>query len=357
MFDPPNDKSYKVANVLHKLHSPVGLDELRPPSYQGSSTSGVVLGVASMKHHMTDEGWQIQQGLYEAGYELCGFELPTNSVDIPHILKFLKPGIVVIQDKREWDVQAGDFREARARFNRCEALAIRPDVFRMTIFKDTHQRPSYHHAAANEIGCHAWIVYYHPDIVKHLSGFTRRQHMVRTYHSLDPKCVPPYHNRRTGCIISGALSSHYPLRQRLVKKSLHLPETTVVRHPGYHRKGCTTPRYLRQLCGYKVAICTASIYGYALRKIIESTAAGCVVITDLPSDEVLPEIDNNLVRVHPDIQTRQVTDIVRYCLAKYDPERQREYAQRATTWYNYRAIGQRLAADIELMRVTYNDRK
>ena len=126
-------------------------------------------------------------------------------------------------------------------------------------------------------------------------------------------------------------------------------------HPGYHRQGCATPVFLKALSQYKVAICTTSIYGYALRKLCEATAAGCIVVTDLPVDEVLPVIDGNLIRLHPDTPTKEVAALLRRLYEGYDPERQRFFSEQACEWYDYRAMGIRLAADIERLKNAYND--
>lgn len=322
----------------------------------------VGLAVLSMKDHTTDEGWQIFQSLEHAGYQLWGHCLPKNSTRIPIILDISNPLTMVIQDKREWDTRPGDFRDPYARFNQVHYLKDRHDIFKLTILKDAHQRPDYHMKAADEVGCHAWIVYYNQEIVSHLAPYVRPQHLIRTWHTIDRDLVPKYvspneqddKDRRRGCIISGALSSAYPLRKRLVTAIKLLPDTTYLPHPGYHRDGCCTPQYLQTLARYKVAICTASRYGYTLRKIIEATACGCMVITDLPCDEVLPKIDGNLVRVTPDITPDIMADVVKVCLDRYDPRTQSIYSRLACEWFDYRAMGIRLANDIEWMRSNYN---
>jgi hypothetical protein len=114
---------------------------------------------------------------------------------------------------------------------------------------------------------------------------------------------------------------------------------------------------MEELSRYKVAICTSSIYGYALRKIIEATACGCRVITDLPSDEVLPLIDDNLVRLecnHPTEAVKEVTRLLPELYDSYNPDTQLELATRAKVWYDYHPTGVRLALQIEAMRREYN---
>jgi hypothetical protein len=97
------------------------------------------------------------------------------------------------------------------------------------------------------------------------------------------------------------------------------------------------------------------MWGHAFRKIMEATACGCRVITDLPTDEVLPHIDDNLIRVHPSISPSEMTEIVREECEHYDPEFQCHLAAEACTYYDYRAVGLKLANDIEDLRQRYNN--
>lgn len=333
------------------------LTELPAPSYKPSSGSltspRLGLAVESMKRHMTDEGWQIFEGLESAGYYLCGYGLsnPLTALDV--ILRY-DPATLVIQDKREWDVVRGDFREPRARFTNLAYLRDRQDVFRVTILKDAHQRPHYHEEAAREMGCHAWIVYYHPDRVLKYAPYVRERHLIRTYHTIDSTLVPEYSpDREYGCLLSGAISSAYPLRERLYRNRLHLPSTLILEHPGYHRNGCQTPRFLKFLSRFKVAICTASKYQYALRKMIEATAAGCVVLTDLMEQDCLPEIDGNLVRIPSGSSVPFVRDTIERLIAEYNPERQKYYSDCAKLYYDFREEGKRLSQKIEDLRCSY----
>lgn len=342
-----------LADILVRVKSPENISELLIPPYQGTIGRGVMLAVEDMRRHMTDEGWQIAHGLEHAGYALTGFNLPIPLTDTRAILAELAPGVVVVQDKREWDVDEEDFREKRARFTNVEELASQTDVFKLTILKDAQARPEYHRDSAQEIGCHAWIVYYHPVIVKHVAPYVRIQHLVRTYHSLDSKLVPDFNYDRRKCFLSGAVSGAYPLRRKLAIDCALLYHTEFLSHPGYHRDGCTTARYLETLNRFKVAICTSSIYGYALRKIIEATACGCRVITDLPVEEVLPHIDNNLIRVSSEISIPEINTVIQKALESYCYEEQKEYATWAKSWYDYGAVGKRLAQDIETIRTNY----
>lgn len=351
--------SRSIKELLREIPSP-RIEPSKAPDYDPfpvPSPTRVGLAVESMRRHMTDEGWQVFDALQQSGYRLCGYDLPGNLTDTREILRATNPSVVVVQDKREWDTRPGDFREERAKFTNLSSLEEREDIFKLTILKDSQQRPEYHKQSADEIGCHAWIVYYHPTIVSHLAPYVRTNHIVRTYHSLDSSLLPEYSpDLRNGCLLSGAVSNAYPFRSALVRGAGLLPQTSYFPHPGYHRNGSATPSFLRLLCQYKVAICTSSKYGYALRKLVEATAAGCIVITDLPQDEVLPEIDGNLVRVTPDFTPRRLGKIILTLINDYNPERQEFYARRARAWYDYRMVGRRLANDIETLRSNYNGR-
>jgi hypothetical protein len=355
------------ANRIVQLGKPL----YHPPADTDLSTrSNVALAVSSMRDHMTDEGYQIMTGLEYNGYALAGHGITTrinhprpteyhSLTNVPTIIDIANPCTLVLQDKREWDVQPGNFRDPLARFHNVSCLRDRPDIFKLTILKDAHQNPTYHRESADEIGCHAWIIYYHPDIVHHLAPYTRREHLIRTYHTVNLNHTPEFApaKDRFGCLLSGAIGrGTYPLRSRLVQNLHILPQTTHMPHPGYHRKGCHTPVFLNALNQFKVAICTSSIYGYALRKIIEATACGCIVITDLPSDDVLPGgIDNNLMRVSPNIPILVMKDLIWACISGYDEERQRHYAGLARSYFDYRIMGFRLAYEIEQMRRRYNE--
>lgn len=336
---------------------------LPTPDYFGhppgpSPNTRVGLAVESMKRHMTNEGWELFSGLGSAGYELHGYGIGLSLVDVRNILALDNPHTVLVQDKREWEGLTADrSRDPRMRFHNLEGLKNNPYVFKGTVLKDAQHNPEYHRSSAEEIGCHFWVVYYHKDIVYHLAPYVRREHLIRTYHTVNKDIVPPYghFDRTSKALFSGAISNAYPMRQ-IIHQSLpslqeeveHLP------HPGYHRSGCETPQYLAKLSQYKVAICTSSVYGYALRKIIEATACGCRVITDMPCDDVLPMIDNNLTRVSPTISMDDLARLIRHLCREYRPDQQKWYADCAKAYYDYRVSGNRLAQDIESLRLMYN---
>lgn len=327
---------------------------LPPPVFREANLSNkLVLGVHSMQDHTTDEGWQITHGLSLSGYTHCGHLLEESSTSVPELIEKHNPGTMVIQDVREWDVQSKDFRDMDARFTDVEEMKRHEEIFRVTILKDAHQRPDYHREFCDRMGIHAWVIYYNPSIVKHLAQYVRPEHLIRTTHSLDKDIIPEFsEDREFGCLFSGAVSNAYPLRQRIMKFSKLLP-MKVHKHPGYHRNGCVVPEFMKMLNTFKVSICTSSRYGYALRKLIESTACGCRIITDLPTNEVLPVIEENLIRVNVNAGANEIKRAIDDAVDTYDYDRQRELAIRSIEYYDYRTVCMRLANDIQLMKERY----
>ena len=330
--------------ALCEMFSPARVALPRYPYYAHRQGKPLVLGVSSMNDHMTDEGYQITFGLSKHGFVHCGYGLPEPETDVRRLIEKYDPPIVVIQDKREW-FPSNDFRDRNAEFKNYQDLAKDDNIFKVTILKDAHQRPEWHKQFAEEIGCHAWIVYYAERLVKHFQPYIHQDALLRTYHTLRHAHLPDtWPTDRAGTLLSGAVSNVYPLRQRLMRSGLPI---SVLRHPGYHRKGCATPDYLRTLSQFKVAICTSSQYGYALRKIIEATAVGCKVITDLPTDDVLPLIDNNLVRIHPDCNIRDVGRYIYELEQSWDHDEQVAMATLAQMHYCMFSQTGTLAANIK----------
>jgi hypothetical protein len=346
-----------TADVISRLTECQQFHPLKAPTYDALSKVGprLVLGVEEMKRHMTDEGWQIQRALEMQGWRLCGYNLPEPCTEVTSLVNRYEPSVVFVQDKREWDYQdqRRAFGDRRAHFFNTSVLKSYTDIFKVTVLKDSHARPHYHAKAADEIGCHAWIVYYHPDIVHHTASYIRREHLIRTYHTVDPESIPPFDYERGGILMSGALSTAYPLRVRLYNERGQFPEMQYIKHPGYHANGSWTGLYLQSLNHAKVSICTSSRYGFALRKIIESVACGAIPVTDLPVDDVLPHIDGALVRVPPDITTAELRAVCLRLEQTYDLHERRSLADTAKMFYSPVYQGTLLDANIHRLMATY----
>lgn len=350
---------YRIQDLMGRWRAIEVIEPDRPPEYHHhDGPVRLVFGVESMRRHITDEGWQLQDGLEHVGYLGVGDQMSLDLTDVRESLSLFgsNVSVAVMQDKREWDRERDSCFEPQSHFENSAALAEHPEIFKLTVLKDHHADPQYHQKAAREIGCHAWLHYYHPTIASGLARWLRPQHMIRTYHTINRDELPPWRTaeERCGAILSGAmLKRYYPLRVRIRRNIFRIPHGFVTGHPGYNANGCRTPTYLAMLSRYRIAFCTASVFGYSLRKLTEATAVGCVVITDLPQDDVIPAIDQNLVRIHPDISIDELAELVGSLHAHYDEERQRELARLAIERYDYRLEGLRLSREIERMRKNY----
>jgi len=109
-------------------------------------------------------------------------------------------------------------------------------------------------------------------------------------------------------------------------------------HPGYNNHGTDVNNYLKLISSYKVHIATASKYGFALRKIMESVACQCVCITTLPQYDVLPEIDDCLIRITNDIPLADLGIIIENAVRTYNPEKAKYYADKCLEYYDYRNL-------------------
>jgi hypothetical protein len=186
--------SWTVNDVISRLGRPGTALLPAPPYSYVYDHRPIGLAVASMKDHTTNEGWEIFDGLLHTGYLLFGHDIPPgNETDVEKILNVVEPTVVVVQDEREWQGHtAGGGFNSRERFTNISALSPRDDVFRVGVLKDAHQKPEYHRASFESFGAHAVIHYYHPRIICHLAPYLRPNHLIRTYHSLDPASLPPW---------------------------------------------------------------------------------------------------------------------------------------------------------------------
>lgn len=311
------------------------------------------LGVESVRRHVTNEADQFQLGLREAGWTLCGRGLDVDCVDVPKLLRDFKPRAAILQDRREWDVRPsagktpGNWRNPADYFQGWECLEKRPDILRLSVLKDV-QNSEWYRQLGIFAGLDGWVHYYHPDSIAGKAPWVKRDQMVRTWHTVDAEAVPPFADQRAGCILSGyagrSCESIYPLRCELLRRVKELPETTALEHPGYGEVGCHSTNYLNILNRYKVAICTASIYDFSLRKITEAAACGCLVVTNLV--ERLPDVlEQNLLRVGCSV--RDAADAVRLGLLGWESVKQRVIAKSVKREYDWRVEGRRLSQAID----------
>lgn len=312
--------------------------------------TGIVLGNVDYRRHMTTEGDQFQEGLRAAGWPICGTGFD-GYTDVPLILDRYRPDTIVIHDPRDWDPSSAIAFRKDLGFTRLSALRT-AEAFKAIVVKDAASSLVYQARIFRQVGADAAITYYHARSIWKNADWLQHVPLIRTYHSLDADDLAaiPMGSDRRAVVVSGALSKAYPLRQRVVRDS-HVLGVDVIPHPGYSNKGARTPAYCRLLGGYKVSIATASMYGFALRKIIEGVAVGCTVITDLPAYDVLPAIDGALVRVPATINPPELASVIAAAVLSWDPLERALWAARARLFYDYRALGRRLADHLAIAAV------
>jgi hypothetical protein len=316
----------------------------------------LVLGVESVRRHVTDEAHVLQLGLKEAGWTLCGHKLDVDEVSVPKLLAQFNPTVVILVDRREWDIRPnsqptpGNWRDPAARFTDWQVLKERPDILRLSVIKD-NQNPAWHQQLDNDAGLDGWISYYHQDAVLARAPWITHDRLIRTWHSVDSQLVPPFSADRKGCLLSGFVGKScariYPLRIELFKRYQELPETDILEHPGYGEVGCRSTEFLNTLSKDKVAICTASTRDFLLRKVVEASACGCAVVTNLSDRDRPVGIENNLIRVSPNAWFDEVARAVRIALDNWDVEKQFNIVEKVKREYDWRIQGQRLSWAID----------
>lgn len=311
---------------------------------------GLVLANATYATHMTDEGLQLQSGLELQGWKLSGHRYDDGCTDVRELLKRHTPDHVFVQDKRDWDPESGcpgATQDTKFRYLRSlQESSARVSV----VVKDAGPEGArYHKAFVEQAGADAVVIYYHPLSVLRYLPWLSTYKLVRTFHSVNLKDIPefaPREKRRSLCgsgAIGSLTSDVYPLRSRVAPRAEEFGMVWL-KHPGYiNDKGPDTPRYLSFLNQFKVSFATSSAYGFSLRKIIESVACGCTVVTDLPAYDQLPEIDRAVIRVKPTISNTDLKIVLSEAVATWEEEGRRKWAKKAQDYYNYQESGRRLS--------------
>lgn len=306
----------------------------------------LVLANHTYASHMTDEGLQLQEGLREAGWKLSGPGYD-KLWDVRAILHRYNPEHVFVQDKRDFDPSSGcPDVTTETKFRYLRALSQHGGRVSLVVKDAGLEGQEFHHLFCQECDPDAVVIYYHPLSVLKYCPWLSSYHLVRIYHSVNRNHVPGFvlgAHRRPLCGSGAILDDIYPLRARVCHRATEYGMDWL-RHPGYRNtKGPATPLYLRFLSHFKVSFCSASTYGFSLRKIIESVACGCTVVTDLPSYDILPEIDRSMIRVKPSISFADLSLVFQEAVDTWDEDGRKKWAEKAMTYYDYRVSGRRLS--------------
>ncbi|MFH1739540.1 MAG: hypothetical protein ABIH23_11080, partial [bacterium] len=333
------------------------LDYMAPPKASCANTppKGCMFVLESFRRHMDNGRWLFQLGMETQGYLSVGGGVPppgVDSVDVSQIMDRHHPNIVIFWPRYEWDPQEWGGTEVLDEhcFRNWECLAEMPEVLRVVVFHDAgsarRQQRRWHEA----LRPHLYLTWYHPQSVVALAPHIREDQILRTYHVIDRDFAPRIMERDGVAVVSGAyVPDIYPLRTRaaLAAQNGSLgPGIGLLSHPGYSQTGSTSNAYMTTLSRYRVALCTASSYRFALRKIFEATVAGCRVVTDLPDYDFLQGIDGNLVRIPQDTDVSTLREIFQREADEWNLERQKYYASEASRFYDWRVVSEQLATQL-----------
>jgi hypothetical protein len=311
--------------------------------------------------HITSEGAELQDGLVNAGWAIAGKNfshyvpryfngtveyLDETRVDI--ILEKLQPDVVFVQDPRDMQSESPGCFDKWTHFENIEALASYGGK-KVLVFKDAGSGTEYQRLFAQKIHADALVCYYHDKSILKLSPWANDYRRIRIYHSVDGDVIARLNlsRYRSRGIVTGAAGNAmvYPLRYAVFRKTRQL-DINQLPHPGYGNSGCKTPSYLTLLTDFKVHVATASVFGFALRKIFESICCGCIPITDLPDYDKLPIIDPWIVRVPNHIDMESLKILIDCCETSWEQRTAWLRATAAAGFYDYRAAGKRLDAAI-----------
>lgn len=311
----------------------------------------IVLANASYRSHSTDEGDQLQSGLANAGWRLCGPYYDDFNGSVKDIVEAYDPKIVFVQDFRDWDKGSkGSFGRADLHFHDIDYLRRRPEIIKVCVVKDAGTATDYQREMCDRVGANIVVHYYHQDSILPLSPWLRLYKLVRTYHTVDSSFVRSieWPAERGVAVVTGACSQKvYPLRHYLFHNAAALG-IVAHKHPGYGNRKCWTPEYLEMLATYRVHLATCSAYKFSLRKLMESVAMGCIPVTNLPIYDCLPEIDGAMVRIDDRLPGEyNFKRMIRRLAMDWDERKARHWQERCLAYYDYRAAGKRLSSDIE----------
>jgi hypothetical protein len=300
--------------------------------------------------HTTDEGSQLQRGLEAAGFLLVGTGFGDGCRDVVELLRRHRPRAVFVQDVRDWAAESNISFRKDLDFEGIDNLATTSGVRSYTVLKDAWGWEPLQHGLAKKIKPRAIFCYYRLDMVREVAPWTHGYNLRRMYHSVDADFIRGLElwGDRRRALVSGNNAGCYPIRALAFKNAKQLGIETL-KHPGYGNKGADTPNYLRTVAGYKVHIATASKWGAAFRKIIESVALGCTPITDLPRTDKLPEIDDALFRIPAGLDLASLRNRITEAERQWDRNetQRRVWSAKALQFYDFKAAGKRLAAEME----------
>lgn len=286
---------------------------------------------------------------HEQGYLNCASWQVHPSNNVKHLLRSLSPSAVFVQDPRDMQAESGGCFDKWTHFHDIGELN-NYHGFKVVSFKDAAVAIEYQRDFAAAVRADALATYYHEASIRRTSPWADGYKQIRHYHCVDAAYIKTLDlgvERKRGLVSGHTSTAFYPLRAAVVRNAEMLG-LDVQPHPGWNNHGCRVPEYLDLLTHYKVHVATATRYGHALRKIIESVCCGCTVVTNLPWYDELPIIDDWLVRVPEEAGVKEVLDAVNKAETAWRKDIALVRAAAASEYYDFKADAARLNLAITL---------
>jgi len=306
----------------------------------------IQFGVRAFRNYASDTAYLIQRGLELQGFTVFGRGFPgrRDCTDMRVVCEREKPDVVFCEEWNTWNPDMPQPPAKDVGFTNYDWLGRQPHIFRATKHADPWGHPEKHAEWHRRFNPDVILVRYEVPRVLQIAPYLDEKRLLRIHHSVTREYCPEITSasRDRVCLLSGAVNPRiYPMRARLWREVRELPRWEDVfsirpHHRWSRTGGSAVPAYMRDLARHKVMFVGTSRWHVAFKKHYEGTAAGCIVVTNLPTSDRVPIIDENLVRVPDTISAAELRDLCLGLADAWDEERQRELARRTIGRYDYR---------------------
>ena len=320
----------------------------------------IQFGVLAFSGYASDTINLLQKGFESRGYELFarGASGKYNNHNVRSVCEKEKPDIVFFQAPNQWRPDLPQSINKHVGFINYKWLAQDKNIVKITQYCDPCSHQNVHQEwQLNELVPDMVLCRYDLDNVIGFNPWINKSTLFRAYHSVTREYCLPVVPRDKVAILAGALQRKiYPMRTRLYHEIVDRGDPwifTIRRHHKYSRtSGSAVPGFMQALSEHRVSVVCTSDYRWALKKHFEATAAGCIVVTNLPESEKIPIIEENLVRVRSEIPVDELSYIVQSLARSWDLEKQRDLARRTIDRYDYRREAKRI--DLAAKKLMWN---
>ena len=316
----------------------------------------VQFGVKAFENYASDTAFLIQRGLEHAGFPCYGKGFPgdRDCTNMRVVCEREDPDLVFCEEWNTWNPDMPQPPSKDVGFVGYDWLGEQESIFRVTKHADPWGHPEKHAEWQQRFNPDVVVVRYEIDRCLKIAPYLDCHKLVRIHHSVTREYCPEVtaEGRDRVCLLSGSAGSRaYPLRHRIWREVQELPRWddvfTIRPHHRWSRTGgSAVPAYMRELARHRVMFVGTSQWHVSFKKHYEGTAAGCIVVTNLPTSDVVPVVEENLVRVPDDIVAEDLAVLCRGLAREWDEEKQRDLAMRVVDRYDYREEAWRLFDDV-----------